>query len=258
MKTNETERTGKSKPDSEWIYGLNPLKEAVRSGRNIKCIFVSSSRRDKLSEIKKDAREKNIPLKIMPPSFFDSRFKKGHQGIAAEVSPKKSVTIDELLDIPLKKNDVPFFLILDCIEDPRNFGAIMRVAEAAGVHGIVIQSHRSARLGPDVSKSSAGAIEYVSVAIVSNIKLAINQMKEVNITIVGADAEAEKNLWELDLTLPLALIIGSEGKGIRKTIKEKCDVLAKLPMFGKINSLNVSVAAGIFSFEILRQRIQKK
>lgn len=219
------------------------------------CIFLSAKRHEKVLEIKKDAQDKNIPVKILAPSFFDLTFGKGNQGIAAKVYSKTYVPLDELFDIPYKKNELPLFFVIDCIEDPRNIGAILRVADAAGVHGIVIQSHRSATLSFEVSKVSSGAIEYVPVSIVSNIKHAIYEMKKLEITIIGAEADADKNFWDIDFKIPLAIVIGSEGKGIRRTVKEKCDILARIPMKGKINSLNVSVAAGIFTFEILRQRL---
>ena len=242
--------------DSEWIYGLNPVLEAIRAGRAIKCIHISSGRHDKLIEVKKEIGDQKIPVKITEPGFFDRTFRKGHQGIAAEVSSKEYIPLDELLDIPLKKQEIPFFLILDCIEDPRNLRAIVRVADAAGIHGIIIQAHRSAPLGSVVSKVSAGAIEYVPVALVPNIKHAMHQMRERGIMVVGADAGSKDLVWDIDLKVPLALVIGSEGKGIRKTVCNICDVLVSIPMKGKINSLNVSVAAGIFAFEILRKRLQ--
>ena len=255
MKIKKTGQTGRSKSRSEWIYGLNPVLEAIRAGRDIKGIFISSRRHDKILEIKKEAESRKIPLKISAPQFFNSTFGKGHQGVAAEVSTKGYISLDELLDIPLKKKESPIFIILDCIEDPRNFGAILRVADAAGIHGIVIQSRRSVTISSEVSKVSAGAVEYVPVSMVSNIKYAIYEMKKNGITIVGAEAGAGKVVWDLNLKMPLALVLGSEGKGLRETVKKSCDILVNLPMQGKINSLNVSVAAGIFAFEILRQRM---
>jgi 23S rRNA (guanosine2251-2'-O)-methyltransferase len=258
LRIKKTGRIGRLKPDSEWLYGLNPVMEALRAGRDITCIFLSYRRQDKVAELKEEAEKRNIPVNFKDPIFFDSRFKKGHQGIAAEVSHKEYAPLNELLAVPFQKNETPLFLILDCVEDPRNLGAILRVADAAGVHGIVIQSHRSVTLSSEVSKVSAGAIEYVPVAMESNIKYAINNMKELGITIIGAEAaETDKQLWEIDFVQPVALVIGSEGKGIRKTVREKCDVLVNIPMRGRINSLNVSVATGIFLFEILRQRLSK-
>jgi 23S rRNA (guanosine2251-2'-O)-methyltransferase len=257
LKIRKTGQTGRSRSGSEWIYGLNPVLEAIKAGRNIKGIFISSKRRDKVAEIKKEAEDRKIPLKVSDPIFFDCNFQKGHQGVAAEVSSKEYVALDELLNIPLKKKETPLFIILDCIQDPRNFGAILRVADAAGIHGLVIQSHRAVTLSSEVSKVSAGAVEYVPVSKVPNIKYAIHEMKKFGITIIGAEAGAEKIVWDIDLNIPLALVIGSEGKGLRETVKKSCDVLANLPMKGKINSLNASVATGILAFEILRQRFQK-
>ena len=257
MKIKETGQTGKSRSDSELIYGLNPVLEAIRAGRKIRALYISSSRHGQVSEIIKEADVRKIPVNISEKNFFGRTFKKGHQGIAAEVSPKEYVPFDELLGIPLKKKETPLFVILDCIEDPRNLGAILRVADAAGIHGVVIQSHRSVTLNSEVSKVSAGAVEYVPVSMVANIKHAIYEMKERGITIVGTVAGAEKKLWDIDFKVPLALVIGSEGKGIRKTVSKNCDVLVSLPIRGKINSLNVSVATGIFSYEIMRQRLLK-
>lgn len=258
MKIKKRSLTGRSGSADDWIYGFNPLFEAIKAGRTIKKIFLSSGRREKVSEIKNEAAIRNIPVTIVEPAFLDSMFQKGHQGIAAAVLPKQAVLLDELFDIPSERNEIPFFLVLDCIEDPRNFGAILRVADAAGIHGIVVQSHRAATPSAEVAKVSAGALEYVPVAVVTNIKNAIRQMKERGIAIMGADAGARQTIWDIDLSMPLALVVGSEGKGLRQTVSNLCDVLISIPMFGRINSLNVSVAASICSFEILRQRDQKR
>ncbi|MBI4689037.1 MAG: 23S rRNA (guanosine(2251)-2'-O)-methyltransferase RlmB [Nitrospirae bacterium] len=241
-----------------WIYGLNPVLEALKAGRDIKEIYLSSGRREKLLQIEEHISLRKIPVKIVDIDFFNKTFPKGHQGIAAKVSSREYVDLYDLLDIPLKRNELPFFLVLDCIEDPRNFGAIVRSAEAAGVHGIIIQSHRSAGVGPEVSKASAGAVEYIPVSQVGNIKNAISEMKERDITIIGAEAGSELLPWDIDLNVPVCLVIGSEGKGLRKTVSERCDSIISLPMKGMIGSLNVSVAAAVLMFEILRQRERKK
>jgi 23S rRNA (guanosine2251-2'-O)-methyltransferase len=257
LKTKKTGQNGRLKSANEWIYGLNPVFEAIKAGRNIKSISLSSTRYDKTYSIRREAEIRNIPVKVMAPGFFDNTFRKGHQGVAAEVSPRQYSPLDELLKIPSNKNETPLFLILDCLEDPRNFGAILRVADASGLHGIVLQSHRSVNLGAEVSKVSAGAVEYVPVAMVVNIKHAIYDMKERGITIIGTEACAEKVFWDMDYTQPLALVIGSEGKGLRKTVSDLCDVQVSIPMQGRVNSLNVSVATGLFAYEILRQRTKK-
>ncbi len=257
MKTGKTGRDGRSKSHDEWVYGVNPVLEAIRSGRQVKAVFLSASRREGIAGIEHEIASKGITLKKADQSFFDGRFPKGHQGIAAVVAPREYSRLEELLRIPTSKNENPFFIILDCIEDPRNFGAILRTADAGGVHGVVIQSHRSATLGPEAVKTSAGAAEYMPVAMVPNIKHAIADMKGAGVLVVGAEAGAGKTIWDLDLRVPLALVVGSEGKGLRKTVKEDCDVLVSLPMKGMVNSLNVSVAAAIMIYEIIRQRIRK-
>ncbi len=254
MKTRRTERTGRSGSDKEWVYGLNPVLEAIRAGRDIRAVYVAYGRRGKLQQLLGEAEEKGLPVKFAENDFFDRSFPKGHQGVAAEVSSKGYIPLDELLEIPLLKNEIPFFIVLDLVEDPRNLGAVLRVADSAGVHGIIIQSHRSASLSSEVSKASAGAVEYVPVSMVANIKHAIREMKEMGIWIVGTDSAANTFLWDADLAQPLALIVGSEGKGLRQTVASLCDLLVKIPMRGRVNSLNVSVATGIFAFEIFRQR----
>lgn len=242
----------------EWIYGLNPVLEAVRSGREVKMVFLSFARKDKVSEIEQEISSRGIKIRKEDNLFFDNRFTKGHQGIAALVAPRGYADFDELLETSSRNNEMPLFLLLDGVEDPRNFGAILRVADAGGVHGVVIQAYRSASLSPEAVKASAGASEHIPIAMVPNIKNAIRDMKESGITIVGAEADAELSPWETDLTVPLALVMGSEGVGMRKTVREQCDLLVRLPMRGKVNSLNVSVATGIIIFEIMRQRMGLK
>ena len=258
MKIKKTGQAGRSRSKDEWIYGLNPVLEAIRSGREIKSVIISSSRKEKTSVIDNEVTLRGIELRREDNLFFDNRFPKGHQGVAAMVSPRKYSDIDYMLKIPDKRGESPLFLILDCIEDPRNFGAILRVADAGGAHGVVQQPHRSASLGPEAVKASAGASEHISIAMVPNIKHAIKQMREMGLTVIGAEAGSGKTIWDIDLDVPLALVIGSESRGLRKTVREDCDILVSLPMKGRVNSLNVSVAAGIMIFEIMRQREQKK
>ncbi len=240
----------------EWLYGFNPVLEAIKSGRKITSIYISKQRHENIRKITEEAEARKIPIKFAERDFFDSRFHKGHQGIAALVAQKKLLSIDELLAIPEKREESAFFLILDLIEDPRNFGAILRVADAAGVHGVVFQSHRSAGITPAVSKASAGALEHVNLAEVVNIKHAIDKMKKLDITIIGAEAGSELTPWDIDMKAPLAFVIGSEGEGLRRTVREMCDFVVSLPMRGMVNSLNVSVATGIMAYEVMRQRLK--
>lgn len=240
----------------DWLYGINPVLEAVKSGRKIASLHVHNQRHDQTGKIIELAKSKGIPVIAENRDFFDKRFDKGHQGIAVKVAPKKLINIDDLISLAFEKKGVPFFLILDCIEDPRNFGAVLRVADAAGVDGVVFQSHRSAGITPVVSKASAGALEHINLAEVVNIKHAIEKMKKRDIVIIGAEAGSSADLWEIDMKVPLAIVVGSEGKGMRDTVSRMCDFLVGLPMRGKVNSLNVSVAAGILSYEVVRQRLK--
>ena len=241
----------------EWLYGFNPVLEAIKSGRKIKTVYISKQRHEQVDKIVELAKSEGISIEFADKDFFDSKFHKGHQGVAAVAEKRQILSTDELLSISEKREESAFFLILDLIEDPRNLGAILRVADAAGVHGVVFQSHRSAGITPIVSKASAGALEYVNLAEVVNIKHAIDKMKNLNITIIGAEAGSELTPWDIDLKSPLAFVIGSEGMGLRKTVKEMCDFVVSLPMKGKVNSLNVSVATGILSYEVIRQRLKR-
>ncbi len=238
-----------------WLYGINPITEVIKSGRKIKGIYISKQRHEQINKIILMAEDKGISINFVEKEFFDSRFHKGHQGIAAFVEKKAFLSIEELLNIPSKKDEMPFFLVLDGIEDPRNFGAILRVADSAGIHGVVFQSHRSAGITEVVSKASAGSSEYVNLAEVVNIKHALDKMRMADISIIGAEADAERILWDIDMKVPLAFVVGSEGKGLRRTVREMCDFLLKIPMKGNVNSLNVSMATGILCYEALRQRM---
>lgn len=237
-----------------FIYGANPVYEMLRSDRKVIAVFLQRHTDRNLGKIIELARQKHVPLKVVDRDFFETSFEKGHQGIAASVAPKKTIDIDELIESAFVRNQAPVFLVLDCIEDPRNFGAILRVADAAGVDGVVFQSRRAAGISPLVYKASAGAVEYVNLSEVVNIKHAMTKMKEKDVVIVGAEADADASIWEVDLRVPLAIIMGSEGEGLRQTVRGMCDILVNLPMNGMVNSLNVSVATGILAYEVLRQR----
>lgn len=238
-----------------WLYGVNPVLEAIKSGRKIKAIYISSQRHEQLEKFILMAESKGAAINFAEKDFFDSRFHKGHQGIAADVEKKALLGMYELLKIPSDRGEPPFFLVLDCIEDPRNFGAILRVADAAGIHGVVFQSHRSAGMSDVASKASAGASEYVNLVEVVNIKHAIDKMKTADISIIGAEAGSQlTTLWDIDMKIPLTFVVGSEGKGLRRTVRQMCDFFVNIPMNGNVNSLNVSMATGILAYEVLRQR----
>ncbi|TAN44116.1 MAG: 23S rRNA (guanosine(2251)-2'-O)-methyltransferase RlmB [Nitrospirae bacterium] len=236
------------------ICGINPVTEALKTGDKVVSVHISKQRQVNIDEILRLARERGVGIKFEEKNFFDARFSKGHQGVAASVKAKKKITIEELLELPDRKGEAAFFMVLDCIEDPRNFGALLRVADAAGMHGVVFQSHRSAGITETVSKSSAGALEHSNLVEIVNIKHAIEKMKKKDITIIGAEADSDLSMWDINMKGPLAVVVGSEGHGLRRTVKDMCDNIISLPMLGKVNSLNVSVAAGIIAYEALRQR----
>ena len=240
--------------EEHFIYGLNPVTEALKSVTKIRMLFVHRQSASNLRVLIGLAESRSIPVKFVEKDFFDARFDKGHQGIAAAAAPKEVLDIDDLIDRAFTKNTSPFFMILDCIEDPRNFGAILRVADAAAADGVIFQSRRAAGLTPVVYKASAGSIEHVNLAEVVNIKHAVALMKERDVTVIGAESDAPLSLWDVDMKVPLAVIVGSEGEGMRRTVKEMCDALVNLPMKGTVNSLNVSVAAGVIAYEVMRQR----
>ena len=241
--------------NKNYLIGRNSVSEAIKSGRVIDSLFVSSE--EKLGSLKAiiaKAKEKGITVKQVKRNVLDS-ISNGipHQGVAAVVGAKESCSVDDILDYAKSKNEPPFIIIADGIEDPHNLGAIIRTAECTGAHGVIIPKRRSVGLTAAVDKSSAGALEYVLVAKVSNIGATIDDLKDSGVWIYGADMNGDK--WtEQNLHGSVALVIGSEGDGISKLVKEKCDFILSLPMAGKINSLNASVAAGILMYEVRSQR----
>lgn len=242
--------------NGNYIIGRNAVLEALKSGRVIDSIacLPSNEATGSLKAIISKAKERKIILKQMSRKALDLiSGGKSHQGVVAFVGAKECCTVEEILNYAESKNEPPFVIIADCIEDPHNLGAIIRTAECAGAHGIIIPKRRAAGLTESVDKSSAGALEYVNIARVSNIPSTIEYLKSKGLWIYGADMDG-KNYTSQDLKGSVALVIGSEGKGISKLVRDKCDFILSLPMKGKINSLNASVAAGILMYEVMRQR----
>lgn len=240
------------------IWGKHPVLEAIKSGkREIEIIFFSKEAKGEVvDEIKILARELDIDFVYKDKGFFYN-FGRNHQGVAALLhdAQKESVaTVENILEETKRKNRPAFILLLDGITDPHNLGAILRTAEAVGVDGVVIPKHRACGLTGTVSKTSAGAVEHVLVVEVTNLSQEIERLKSENIWVIGLDVAAEKSIYEMDLKMPLAIVVGSEGEGLHRLVKERCDFLAHLPMNGKINSLNASVATGICLYEVVRQR----
>ncbi len=244
------------KRENDIIVGRNPVTEALRSGRNIECLYIAKGElRGSARLIIALAREKHIPIKEVDRRKLD--FMTGHashQGVAAVAAIKEYSSINDIFSLAESRNEKPFIVILDEIEDQHNLGAIIRTAECAGVHGIIIPKRRAAGLSGIVGKASAGAYEYMPVARVTNIPMAIDELKQRGCWIYGADMDGQTYCGS-DLTGACAIVIGSEGKGLGRLIREKCDVILSLPMLGKINSLNASVAAGVLMYEFTRQRM---
>lgn len=240
------------------ILGRNPVIEALKADKPIDTIYMNKDGGGSLSLISKLAKEKNIVVKQVNDQKLNDMAKgASHQGVIATGCCAEYTTVQAILDSAREKGEAPFIIICDEIEDPHNLGAIIRTAETAGAHGIIIPKRRSASLNYTVFKTSAGAASYMPVARVPNIAAAIDELKENGVWIYGTDASGEE-YYKTDLTGSIGLVIGSEGFGIGKLIAKKCDFMLRLPMQGKITSLNASVAAGIFMYEAVRQRINKK
>jgi len=235
------------------ICGRNPVIEALKSGASLDTIYIDGNG-GSLGLIRKMAKEQGVVVKDADDKKL-SRLSGGasHQGVVAEGACGEYVTVEDILAVSQKKGTKPFIIICDEIEDPHNLGAIIRTAETSGADGIIIPKRRSASLNATVFKTSAGAASYVPVARVPNLAACIDTLKENGVWIYGTDASGS-DYSETDFTGGVGLVIGSEGFGISKLIAKKCDFMIKLPMLGRINSLNASVAAGIFMYEVLRQR----
>ncbi len=251
---NEEQSDINDEDKSNIIVGRNPVLEALKAEKLIDTIYVNSEATGSIGHIISLAKEQGIVIKNVNDTKL-SLMTKGasHQGIVAVGACAEYVSIERILEIAQEKGEEPFIIICDEIEDPHNLGAIIRTAESAGAHGIIIPKRRSASLNHTVFKTSAGAASWLPVARVSNIVSAIEVLKKSGIWIYGTDSLGE-NYTSANLTGSIGLVIGSEGNGIGRLVKDKCDFLLKLPMYGKITSLNASVAGGIFMYEIVRQR----
>lgn len=240
--------------DEQLIIGRNPVTEAIKSGMNIDAIYVDPDAGGSIGHILSLAKQQGIVVKNADDRKL-SKMCRGasHQGIIAVGACAEYVTVDDILRAAEEKGEEPFIIICDEIEDPHNLGAIIRTAETAGAHGVIIPKRRSASLNFTVFKTSAGAASYVPVARVSNLASAIDDLKQRGVWIYGTDGSGE-DYASVSMTGPVGLVIGSEGFGMGRLIKDKCDYLLRLPMAGRITSLNASVAAGIFMYEIVRQR----
>ncbi len=242
------------------IEGRNPVMEALKSGREIDRIVVAKGTRGgSLIKILAKARDKGIPVQHVDRQGIDRMSQSNaHQGVIAFVAAYRYVHFEDIIESAKNQGRDPFVIILDEIMDPHNLGSIMRTANAVGADGIIIPKRRSVGLTTTVARTSAGAIEYMPVARVTNIAQTMDLLKEMGLWIAGAHMEESEEYYNVDLTGPIALVIGSEGLGISRLIKEKCDFLVRLPMVGEMPSLNASVAAAVLMYEVFRQRVRKK
>lgn len=239
---------------ADTIIGRNAVMEALRSDREIEKLIVGKGAEGSIKKIIGMAKDKKIPIHYSEKSALDRIADgKAHQGVAAQVSAYFYCEIEDILQRAEERGEDPFIIILDGLEDPHNLGAIMRTAECCGVHGIIIPKRRSVGLTETVAKASAGAIEYMLCAKVSNIGQAIDKLKDRGVWIAACDMDGQQ-FTKQDLTGRLGIVIGSEGFGISRLVREKCDFIVSIPMKGKITSLNASNAAAILMYEVLRQR----
>ncbi|MFC5465846.1 23S rRNA (guanosine(2251)-2'-O)-methyltransferase RlmB [Lederbergia graminis] len=239
----------------EWIAGKNPIIEALKSERDINKIWIAEgAQKGQMQVILKLAKQNDVLVQYVPRQKIDQLSKENHQGVIAQVAAYQYAEVDDMFNLAAEKGEDPFFLILDELEDPHNLGSILRTADAVGVHGIIIPKRRAVGLTATVAKLSTGAIEYIPVVKVTNIARTIEELKERGIWVFGTDAKGSQDYRRMDVTMPMALVIGSEGKGIGRLVREKCDFLVHLPMSGHVTSLNASVAAALLMYEVYRKR----
>ena len=240
-------------PDANIIIGRNPVTEALKAGREVDKLFVTS-REGSMIKILALAKEQGIPVMYVEKAAIDRIAQgKAHQGVAAYVSPYAYSTVDDILANAAEKGEDPFIVILDGLEDPHNLGAIMRTAECAGAHGIIIPKRHSCGLTETVAKASAGAIEYMPVAKVTNVAQTVDELKERGIWVATCDMGGS-DYYRTDMSGKIAVVIGSEGFGVSKLVREKCDFVVSMPMVGKITSLNASNATAVVIYEVRKQR----
>jgi 23S rRNA (guanosine2251-2'-O)-methyltransferase len=244
----------------DYVWGRNPILETLRSTRQVRRILIADGQRDApaIAAILYEAEQRRIPVEAVSRHRLEQLSQGAvHQGCVAVVDQRKYATLDQILAFAEKKNEDPFLLILDAIQDVNNLGSLLRSAEAVGVHGVVIPEHQAAEVNATVVKTSAGASEHLLIARETNLTHVIDFLKKKNIWVMGLDSETNTEYDTADLTGPLALVVGNEGKGISRLVREHCDLLIKLPMYGHIASLNAAVAGSIALYEALRQRSNK-
>lgn len=240
------------------IEGKNPVLEAFRGNRKINKVYLKKgSQGEKINSILKKAENNGIPIEYLSKNKLEKlALSSVPQGVIAEGEALDLYEPEDILNKAEALNEIPFIILLDHIKDPHNFGAIIRTAYAAGAHGVIYPKDRAARITPVVVKASAGAVEHIMLSKVSNINYTIEKLKQNKVWVAGAGVEADRLYYDMNFNKPLAVVIGSEGEGLKRLVRENCDFLVKIPMIGELGSLNASVAAGIMLFEVTRQRQQ--
>ncbi|GAB4074381.1 23S rRNA (guanosine(2251)-2'-O)-methyltransferase RlmB [Barrientosiimonas marina] len=241
--------------EQEIIIGKNPVIEALESGRSVNKVLVSEQlNRSFITKLQHMSKEAGTVLQKTPKKKLDQLASGSHQGVIAYVAAHAYAELDDLLDEAERRHEDPFLIVLDQLEDPHNLGAILRTADATGAHGVIIPKHRSVGLTAAVAKTAAGAVEHIPVARVTNIASTLDELKKRNTWVVGTEANGHEDYRMLDGCLPIALVIGNEGKGMSRLVKDKCDWTVSLPMQGHVSSLNASVACSLLLYEVYRKR----
>lgn len=242
--------------EDDVVFGRNSVIELLNSGRTINKLFIQKGEsHGAMKKVIDLARDRRVVISEVHKSKLDEMTEnQNHQGVVAVTSPYEYCEIDDILDVASARRESPFIIILDGIEDPHNLGAIIRTAECMGVHGIIIPKRRAVAVTNTVAKVAAGALEYMKISRVNNINDAICELQDKGVWIVGTDASGKDNLADIDLVGSIAVVIGSEGEGMANLTRKRCDFLAKIPMKGKITSLNASVTCGMVIYEVARQR----
>lgn len=237
------------------IEGVNPVREALRAGRELRQILVRDAREQALAELLTLARQRGVPVEARQAEELDDLAEgRMHQGIVALAAPRPAQDIDDCLALAASRGQPPLLVALDGVEDPQNVGSIIRSAEACGAHGVIVPERRTAPIGPTVGRASAGAVEHLPVAEVVNLVRALKELKERGAWIVGTHQDAPQIPWQADLAGPVCIVIGSEGRGMGRLVTETCDFLVRIPMQGKVDSLNAAATASMLLYEALRQR----
>ncbi|MED4173725.1 23S rRNA (guanosine(2251)-2'-O)-methyltransferase RlmB [Halalkalibacterium halodurans] len=242
--------------DREFITGKNPIIEALRSGRPMNKIWIGEgSQKGQMQKVLELAKEQGVLVQHVPKRKLDQLIgHENHQGVVASVAAYEYAEMDDLFERAAEKGEEPFFIVLDEVEDPHNLGSILRTADAAGVHGVIIPKRRAVGLTQTVAKASTGAIEYVPVVRVTNLARTMEDLKKRGLWFIGTDAKGSEDYRGAAYDMPIALVIGSEGKGLSRLVREKCDFLVRIPMVGQVTSLNASVATSLLMYEAYRKR----